>query len=381
MSRKRIIRPCSICGSVKSSKLFSYKAMMPVRSGPAVEFDCCTVMCGNCGFIYRKYLPVPERKLKEYYSNAAPSFNPGRPDYSVSKREELIKSEKFGESYLEIGQSCNTEYFESLLPSFSKGITVVEPNRNASFVLSSAGDWYYDISEIPKKRKFGTIGMFYVLEHVPDPLEFLIQCRQHMINGSKIIIEVPSVTLYQDYPAAAMNPEHISHFGIESLERLMIRAGFYNVRRVIFPSRPYGTCMAGMYWKDYPDSEYYMSAVNVHKKLQSAISACRKHILSGKRVVIWGANAILEQVLSEHVPFPAPLNLFVIDSDPEKQRYFERKCVVHNPADPLDLRLILGALRITGTKFYICSRRHFADISDAAIKIYPNCPQPELLDY
>lgn len=83
---------------------------------------------------------------------------------------------------------------------------------------------------------YDAITMLNVLEHVPDPIEYVRQCRGLLAPGGALAIVVPNdFTLVQDAARAAIGtekrwwiaaPDHINYFDFASLERLFVGEGF-----------------------------------------------------------------------------------------------------------------------------------------------------------
>jgi SAM-dependent methyltransferase len=82
---------------------------------------------------------------------------------------------------------------------------------------------------------FDTIAMLNVLEHVPDPVAMIENCRSLLNPGGILAVRVPNdFSELQESAAAAIgknhwwvvSPDHINYFDFESLERLLENLGF-----------------------------------------------------------------------------------------------------------------------------------------------------------
>ena len=74
------------------------------------------------------------------------------------------------------------------------------------------------------KESFSAVVLFDVLEHVPDPVEFLRSVGFHLGNEGKLIVNVPALQmLFSKYDLAA---GHIKRYSLTSLKKEMSEAGF-----------------------------------------------------------------------------------------------------------------------------------------------------------
>jgi SAM-dependent methyltransferase len=87
-------------------------------------------------------------------------------------------------------------------------------------------------------RPYDAITCFEVLEHVPDPLQFLITARRLITDDGVLVLSVPNVDdpyCLRQQIAPAMPPIHINFFARSSLEPLLERAGFHLERSYTLP--------------------------------------------------------------------------------------------------------------------------------------------------
>ena len=87
------------------------------------------------------------------------------------------------------------------------------------------------------KEKFDVITMFHVLEHIPYQIETLKSLKPKLINGGKIIIEVPHAEdflILQDELKEFKNftfwSEHLILHTCKSLKTVLSKSGFKNIR-------------------------------------------------------------------------------------------------------------------------------------------------------
>jgi predicted SAM-dependent methyltransferase len=80
-------------------------------------------------------------------------------------------------------------------------------------------------------KKYSVITMCDVLEHVENPLEVLKKCRELLIPGGVIYIQVPTVLgLRYPYKDSLGLPHHLWQFSPKHLLGVVKNAGFKNQR-------------------------------------------------------------------------------------------------------------------------------------------------------
>ncbi len=81
---------------------------------------------------------------------------------------------------------------------------------------------------------FSLITMYQVLEHVPDPVDFLRCAHDLLPEHGLLVVEVPDFgepwrRVFGRYWASLFVPQHLSHFEASSLERVVREAGFQQI--------------------------------------------------------------------------------------------------------------------------------------------------------
>jgi SAM-dependent methyltransferase len=92
-------------------------------------------------------------------------------------------------------------------------------------------------------HSYDVVCIFHVLEHVPDPLYFLIQTKQLLKKNGQVLVEVPN---YDDYMKKICEPynnfqylrAHLSYFTPSILTKVFQDAGFSDVQ--LFGDQKYG---------------------------------------------------------------------------------------------------------------------------------------------
>jgi len=72
------------------------------------------------------------------------------------------------------------------------------------------------------EERFNLISLAHVLEHLPDPVAFLINLReQHLTTKSWLLIEVPNLYVHDSFELA-----HMTSFSAHTLRQVLKKAGF-----------------------------------------------------------------------------------------------------------------------------------------------------------
>lgn len=84
-------------------------------------------------------------------------------------------------------------------------------------------------------RKFDAICMFHLLEHIPNPVEFLRRASEFLNDKGMVVIEVPNFNAYMKKYSNEYNDfqyfrAHLSYFTPDTLKKAMNMAGFGEVR-------------------------------------------------------------------------------------------------------------------------------------------------------
>ena len=88
----------------------------------------------------------------------------------------------------------------------------------SSIVCSSLEEALFDMNSLP------AVGIFDVLEHIKDDLEFLIKIYDRLIPGGKLYVTVPAYSFL--WSSEDDDAGHFRRYSIKSLSRKLKSAGF-----------------------------------------------------------------------------------------------------------------------------------------------------------
>jgi SAM-dependent methyltransferase len=135
------------------------------------------------------------------------------------------------DAVLEIGSS--TGYFLDAIRPFVKTVAGVEPSEAYRTYACSVGIDTLESLEILGARTFDAIALYYVVEHLRDPAEYLANLRSRLNAGGRLLIEVPNVqdALLSLYKLPAFGSfywqrAHYHNFSRATLTSVLERAGY-----------------------------------------------------------------------------------------------------------------------------------------------------------
>lgn len=95
-----------------------------------------------------------------------------------------------GMKVLEMGSSTGA-FLELLMGCECSCVEPAHDNREFSKQFVNAA--FTDIADVPRFQQFDVICMFHVFEHIRNPVDFLISCKQLLRNAGHVIVEVPCI--------------------------------------------------------------------------------------------------------------------------------------------------------------------------------------------
>jgi SAM-dependent methyltransferase len=185
--------------------------------------------CRECNFIFRDPLLEPAQYEQLYRDGSAALWESDdtRPDFALVRQH--VAGVQRGGSVLDVG--C---YTGQLLASLGSEYRVygVEPNTAAAGIAATRGVTVLagSIAGLARAgQKFDVITACDVIEHVPNPLDFLLELRRHLNPGGRLLLSTGNSDAWLWRLAGAHYwycyfAEHISFIGRRWLEAMPNRA-------------------------------------------------------------------------------------------------------------------------------------------------------------
>lgn len=225
------LTPCPLCAGTQS-RLFDRRTF---RQQPVVNH-----ICQNCGLVYqspRKSKAELEAFYKQEYRQVYQgSEGPNRRDLLIqqARAEALLAfarphlpagARPAVSRHLDIGCSAGLllQAFQQAYGCFSAGVEPGDAYRQyaqqAGFPVAARLE---DLAALEPATPFDLVSLAHVLEHIPDPLEYLVRLRQQVLapDGS-LLIEVPNLYAHESFEIA-----HLVSYSPFTLSQLLGRAGY-----------------------------------------------------------------------------------------------------------------------------------------------------------
>lgn len=331
---------CAVCGSHKADVI--YESVQPTGSVLG-KVNVRLVMCRNCGFVYTS--PRPNlQALLDYYTQSSFASGQTYHDIDPSSRHGRLTAERV--SFI---QSCLAEFpggrlldigasFGDLLMALNSpgwDLFGLEPSQRAVELARAHGlDMIHsDIEsiDIDGLGRFEAVCMISLLEHLYDPKLAMSRVAELLKSEGVLVLEVPDST--RPFPTVAefYSFEHLSHFTLGSLSRLLAQFGFEVVsidENVSVPNLRVAARKGeskGLHYSFPDDGKQLLEAIqwyedkkktleqSLHARLSSRVRKWRRE---QKKVALYGAG-IHTLFLLNLVDFDDCI-VCLLDSDPAK---------------------------------------------------------------
>lgn len=173
-----------------------------------------------------------------------------RNDISIEKNNKKINYEKNldaqrrfrsnlkfveGKKILDFG--CGSGEFLKLIQPYCDHVIGIELQQNYVEDLNSYGITCFNNLENVKDNTLDVIVSFHVIEHLPNPLETLLELKRKIVNDGKILVEVPHANDFLLSTAACENfkqftlwSQHLILHTRESLYKMLKFVGLKNIQ-------------------------------------------------------------------------------------------------------------------------------------------------------
>jgi SAM-dependent methyltransferase len=221
-----------------------------------IEGQFTMVRCADCGLHYLNPQPTLE-ELERYYPSDYDPFTMPLPtelpllqrwsvNYGLHKRVRAVTQHKKEGRLLEIG--CANGLFLHTMRKTGRwrvqGVDVSEPAvRYARERLElDVFQGELQAAHFPSGA-FDAVVMWDVLEHLHDPIATLCEAHRLLGPGGMLFLRVPLLdswdrSIFGSYWAGWDAPRHLAVFSIDTLKRILTRAGF-DLEQI--------TCISGSY--------------------------------------------------------------------------------------------------------------------------------------
>jgi 2-polyprenyl-3-methyl-5-hydroxy-6-metoxy-1,4-benzoquinol methylase len=203
-------------------------------SYPGKFFSCNELLkCSDCKLIFANKLPSKDNLNKYYssglfYDQVANPFNTEILEFSLQLSRSRLKL-IFAEGQLNNGTQCldigagNGQFGVALheMDRSAKYDCVEPDNEVRAKIQNLTNNQYSDIDEI-KAGGYDLAVMNQVLEHVPDPVDFVESVTQLLSKSGYIYIDVP----YKDFLFKPSVVPHILFWTQKSISYLIEKIGF-----------------------------------------------------------------------------------------------------------------------------------------------------------
>lgn len=230
------VQHCPLCGGERSS-LFDRRLFR--------GHEVINCLCENCGLVYQSPRMTEAESVafyaREYRLLYEGSADPTTRNTSVQRaRAESLAAfaqphiQKLAR-HLDIGCSLGIllQRFEDTYHCQPVGIEPGEAHRD--YARKAALTIYATLEELEKheKDRFDLVSMSHVLEHLPDPVEYLMHLREKILSpGGWLLLEVPNLYAHDSFEIA-----HIVSYSTHTLAQTVRKAGFY-IRKLERHGRP-----------------------------------------------------------------------------------------------------------------------------------------------
>lgn len=224
---------CSVCGHTAGKRFHT-------ESG----FDL--FRCSHCRFIYVNPQPNAEVLTQHYQTYFASEESAIRewgqmmlPLIRYSAKLVLQHTQKKRGRLLDVG--CGFGFFLSQMRSLGfevQGVDISEPALRYARERMDLIVYNRPLTDFPE-ASFDVLTAFYVIEHVPNPKEWIQQFFRLLKPGGLLVLRWPHtapITLltrpFYDFKLHDC-PSHLSDFSVSTIRKLLLRNGFVSVQTCI----------------------------------------------------------------------------------------------------------------------------------------------------
>jgi SAM-dependent methyltransferase len=195
--------------------------------------------CLNCGMVYVPDIPSRE-DIEAFYLNYS-DYKGYQPQNCamlrrilnrfLNKDHHILILEKTGgikgKRLCEVGCSFGNFLFEAKRAGAE--VYGVELDSRAIYYLTQKG--IRCTKEIDNKSEFDIICAFQLIEHLPQPAEFIKKVSKHLAFGGRLLLSLPNGAEIDDFGPTwigfRVDLEHLNYFSVKTLSILLSQYGLY----------------------------------------------------------------------------------------------------------------------------------------------------------
>lgn len=227
--------PCALCGA-RDERMEKVERGFPI------------VRCARCGHVYVSPRPTAEalaREYRGYLPDDAAGIEGWRAmmEPCEARAAALIAARAAPGRLLDVG--CGYGFF--LARMRARGWEALGLELSPTGIAHARERLGLDVrpalleDEPFAPASFDVLTAFYVIEHVPDPLDFAGRCRALLRPGGLLLLRYPHSRPVARLLALARldaidvydAPFHLSAFSPATIERLLTRAGFERIEHTV----------------------------------------------------------------------------------------------------------------------------------------------------
>ncbi len=255
--------------------------------------------------------------------------------------------------------------FSKLYPSWKlSGLEFDDQNRSCIEKINNVSAFYScDLSAIAEQ--FDMISMIHCLEHIINPVDFLLKVKDNLGPQGLLLIEIPSYTFN---PFDLVIADHCTHLDMNNLKKLIECSGF----EIVFASTEIVPKEMTLLARKNSESKTLLpisetALANSHRGLVAAIAWLKKIISSASQIATYDELGVFgTSIAGTWLYNEMPDNVsFFVDEDPDRiNRSFlgrpvyhpdniPEKSVVFIPLPPVFASGIAERLKIYGNRFVL----------------------------
>lgn len=313
-------KPCRLCGApgrepflrLRHSPANISRLLLPTDTTPDPAIDLQVWRCPGCGFV--QIDPVFSEAFYEDYVMTV-SHSAQMRDYQQTQATDFVgRFALNGRRVVEVG--CGDGNYLEYLRAAGARVTGTEPSAPFRALALRRGltihSGYVGAGSPAPEGPYDAFATRQVLEHVPDPRDFLIGIRKSLVPGGVGLVEVPSLEQALDaHRFYDFFPDHLNYFSARTLRLALELAGFEVAETQRGMNGEFNVALVRV----APEFEFNDFDSKVASLLGELRAWVDQHQAQGRKVAAWGAGG---KGLSAMAVAGLRNLAYVVDSDPHK---------------------------------------------------------------